>query len=60
MLDTLRLPDLFVVTLLVIFFFNRGLLDKFLEGINHFRGGPPTPKHPSPAGDVALLKKVEI
>ena len=27
------------------------------DWINNFRGGPPTPMHPSPAGDAALLLK---
>lgn len=46
------------------FFFRRGLLDAIIDGLNNFRGGPPTPMHPSPAGDDTLLrkpsKKVEI
>jgi hypothetical protein len=39
----------------------RGMLGALIEGINeladHFRGGPPTPMHPSPADDGALLRK---
>jgi hypothetical protein len=39
----------------------RWMLDALIEGIHeiadHFRGGPPTPMHPSPADDAALLRK---
>lgn len=39
----------------------RGTLDALAEGmndfVNNFRGGPPTPMHPSPADDNALLRK---
>jgi hypothetical protein len=41
-----------VLTLLL---FRRGLLDAFdafREGINNFRGGPPTPRHPLPAAQA--------
>jgi hypothetical protein len=32
-------------------------MDAFLEVIDRFRGGgPPTPMHPSPASDDALLR----
>lgn len=27
------------------------------DAINNFRGGPPTPRHPSPAADAVLLLK---
>lgn len=33
------------------------LVDAFIEAIDRFRGGgPPTPMHPSPAGDDALIR----
>ena len=39
----------------------RGMRDALIDGIHeiadHFRGGPPTPMHPSPADDGALLRK---
>lgn len=41
----------------VIFFFKRWILEALIEAINNFRGGPPTPMHPSPAGDDALLRR---
>ena len=41
----------------VALFFRRWMLDALIEEINNFRGGPPTPMHPSPAGDGALLRR---
>ncbi|MBZ5673571.1 MAG: hypothetical protein LAP61_04935 [Acidobacteriia bacterium] len=43
-------------------FFRRWMLDALIDGINEiadsFRGGgPPTPMHPSPANDGALLRR---
>lgn len=38
-------------------FFRRWMLDALIEAINNFRGGPPTPMHPSPADDGALLRR---
>jgi hypothetical protein len=38
-------------------FFRPWMLDALVEAINNFRGGPPTPMHPSPADDGALLRK---
>jgi hypothetical protein len=39
----------------------RWMLDALIDGIHeiadHFRGGPPTPMHPSPADDAALLRR---
>jgi hypothetical protein len=39
----------------------RWMLDALIDGINeianNFRGGPPTPMHPSPADDAALLRR---
>jgi hypothetical protein len=56
----------FIVSLLMLgavaaLFSRRGMIDALIDGINeladHFRGGPPTPMHPSPANDSALLRK---
>jgi len=41
----------------VALFFRRWMLDALIEEINNFRGGPPTPMHPSPADDGALLRR---
>jgi hypothetical protein len=48
---------LILVAFLAILFFKRWMLEALIEAINHFRGGPPTPMHPSPAGDDALLRR---
>jgi hypothetical protein len=37
--------------------FRRATLDAVIEAINNFRGGPPTPMHPSPVNDAALLRR---
>jgi hypothetical protein len=46
-----------LVAFWAILFFRRWMLDALIEANNNFRGGPPTPMHPSPAGDDALLRK---
>ena len=51
----LILPLLFAG--LVALFFQRWMVDALIEAINNFRGGPPTPMHPSPSNDAALLRK---
>jgi hypothetical protein len=39
-------------------FFRRWMLDALIDFLNNFRGGgPPTPMHPSPANDTALLRR---
>jgi hypothetical protein len=52
---------LILVAFLAILFFKlfckRWMLEALIEAINNFRGGPPTPMHPSPAGDDALLRR---
>lgn len=40
----------------------RWLVDALIEALDNFRGGPPTPMHPSPVNDAALLgrsRKIE-
>ena len=46
-----------ILVAVVALFFRRWMLDALLEAITNFRGGPPTPMHPSPANDAALLRK---
>jgi hypothetical protein len=39
-------------------FFRRWMLEALIDAINNFKGGgPPTPMHPSPADDGALLRR---
>ena len=48
---------LLIIVAVVALFFRRWMLDALIEEINNFRGGPPTPMHPSPADDGALLRR---
>ena len=54
------IPIVLLLTLVALFF-QRSMLDSLIEAINNFhdnfRGGPPTPMHPSPADDGALLRR---
>lgn len=59
-------PASFLLVLLIfaalpVLLFRRWMLDALIEGIddivNSFRGGPPTPMHPSPANDAGLLRR---
>ena len=52
------LLSLILVALFVIVSFRRWMVDALIDAINRFRGGgPPTPMHPSPAGDDVFLRK---
>lgn len=42
---------------LMILLFNRWMIDAVIEALHNFRGGGPTPMHPSPVNDGALLRK---
>ena len=46
-----------ILAAVVALLFRRSMLDALIEAINNFRGGPPTPMHPSPADDAALLRR---
>jgi len=53
-------PDLLLLIFagfLAILFSQRGLREALIEALNNFRGGPPTPMHPSPADDGRLLRR---
>ncbi len=59
--DSIALLLKLVVVLALLTLFRRSMRDALIEAINNFvnnfRGGPPTPMHPSPADDAALLRK---
>jgi len=60
-MDYGRLVPILVALLAILFFLRwtpdvRRVMDAFMDEINRFGGGPPTPMHPSPAGDDALLR----
>jgi hypothetical protein len=46
-----------ILVAVVALFFRRWMLDALIEELNNFRGGPPTPMHPSPADDGALVRR---
>ena len=52
-----EIPAALFTFAVVIFLFRRGSVDALIELINNFRGGPPTPMHPSPADDGAVLRR---
>jgi hypothetical protein len=43
--------------LLLLILFYPGGLQRLLDALKNSRGGPPTPMHPSPTGDSALLRR---
>jgi hypothetical protein len=43
--------------LLLAIFRRRELVDELIEALNNFRGGPPSPMHPSPVNDRDLLRR---
>ena len=59
---TNSIASLLILAAIVVLLSRRWMLDAFIDGINaiadNFRGGgPPTPMHPSPADDGALLRR---
>jgi hypothetical protein len=49
--------SLILAALLGVLLSQRWLVDTLIEAINNFRGGPPTPRHPSPSDDAILLRR---
>jgi hypothetical protein len=49
--------SLILVAAGITLFVRPSMLNALMEAINNFRGGPPTPMHPSPSNDAALLRK---
>jgi hypothetical protein len=48
---------LILLAIFVALLFQGSVLEAILEAINNFRGGPPTPRHPLPADDRAILRQ---
>ena len=49
---------LLILAAVIALSFRRWMVDALIEALNNFwGGGPPTPMHPSPANDAALLRK---
>lgn len=60
--QTNYIVSLLILIAIIAVLFRRSMLDALIAGMNalaeNFRGGgPPTPMHPSPADDGALLRK---
>jgi hypothetical protein len=53
----LKLVGVFALLTLLLPSMRNALIEALNEFGNNFRGGPPTPMHPSPADDAALLRK---
>ena len=53
----LKLVTVFALLTLLLPSMRNALIEALNEFGNNFRGGPPTPMHPSPADDGALLRK---
>ncbi len=53
--------SLLILAAIVVLVSRRWVLDALIDGLHeiadNFWGGPPTPMHPSPADDGALLRK---
>jgi hypothetical protein len=48
---------LILLAIFVALLLQGSVLEAILEAINNFRGGPPTPRHPLPADDRAILRQ---
>jgi hypothetical protein len=53
----LKLVTVFALLTLLLPSMRNVLIKALNEFGNNFRGGPPTPMHPSPADDAALIRK---
>jgi hypothetical protein len=51
-----KLVTVFALLTLLLPSMRNVLIEAFNEYGNNFRGGPPTPMHPSPADNAALLR----
>ena len=54
-MELANIVRLVLVAIFVALLFQGSVLEALLEAINNFRGGPPTPRHPLPAHDGAIL-----
>ena len=56
-MEAATIVRLILVVIFVALLFQGSVLEALLEAINNFRGGPPTPMHPLPADDGAMLRR---
>jgi hypothetical protein len=55
-MNSLLVPLFAAFSAILLFRYRTEVSRMIMEAIDNFRGGPPTPMHPSPAGDDALLR----
>lgn len=60
-METVSIETVLVALLLLALITTRGVAGRLQEAIDrfggNFRGGPPTPMHPTPANDSAILTR---
>jgi hypothetical protein len=56
-MEPANIVRLILVAIFVALLFQGSILEALLEAINNFRGGPPTPRHPLPANDGAIVRR---
>jgi hypothetical protein len=59
-MEQAQIVRLILVAIFVALLFQGSVLEAILEAINNFRGGPPTPRHPLPADDGAILRRKRL
>jgi hypothetical protein len=56
-MEPANIVRLILVAIFVALLFQGKVLEALLEAINNFRGGPPTPRHPLPSDDAAIVRR---
>ena len=56
-MEAANIVRLILVAIFVALLFQGSVLEALLEAFNNFRGGPPTPRHPLPADDGAIVRR---
>jgi hypothetical protein len=59
-MEQAQIVRLILLAIFVALLFQGSVLEAILEAINNFRGGPPTPRHPLPADDGAILRRKRL
>jgi hypothetical protein len=56
-MDQAQIVRLILLAIFVALLFQGSVLQAIIQAITNFRGGPPTPRHPLPADDGAILSR---
>ena len=56
-MEPAQIVSLILLAIFVALLFQGSVLQAIVEAITNFRGGPPTPRHPLPADDGAILRR---